>query len=260
MKGLKRFGLITVIFAFVAWGIFAQNAEQIIKDSRDRIKADTVSTRARMVITNKDGSKAERLMDQYSKKEGGLTSTIIVFQQPASVANTRFLTIENKNGSEDRWIFLPALGKVRRVAASEGSGRFVGTDFSYDDISSANRDADADTHTLLREESYGGSLCYVIESRPKDKGFQYSKTISWITKDTLISSKIELYDQKGVHVKTVEMAEVKDVQGRITPMLNKMTSLKEGTSTEIRIEIMKYDDPIPSGVFTTDYLSTGRVR
>ncbi|HHU35671.1 MAG TPA: outer membrane lipoprotein-sorting protein [Treponema sp.] len=256
---MKRCSLFIVAALFAA-SLTAQDADSVIKASRDRISADTISTRSLMVITAKDGSTTERLLDQYANDIDDTKSTMIVFQKPTSVAGTRFLTIEKKGGSDDRWIFLPALGKVRRVASSEGSARFVGTDFSYDDISSVNRAASADTHTMLKEESIRGTPCHVIESIPKDSGFQYSKLISWIAKDSLVSERIELYDRKGNHVKTVEILETKEVQGRLSPMVTKMSTLADGTSTEIRVQILKYDDPIPAGVFTTNFLSTGRVR
>ena len=257
---MKRSLLLVAVALVAAATLSAQDADSIVQKSRDRITAATVSTRSRMVISAKDGTTTERLLDQYAKDSGSTTKTMIVFQKPASVAGTRFLTIEKAGGSDDRWIFLPALGKVRRIAASEGSGRFVGTDFSYDDISSANREAAADTHKILREENLGGISCYVIQSAPKESGYQYSKMISWIAKDSFIAHRIELYDQKGVQVKIVEILEIKDVQGRLTPMITKMSTIADGTSTEIRVEILKYDEPIPDGVFTTDYLSTGRLR
>lgn len=244
----------------MAGSLFAQDADEIVRSSRDRISADTVSTRSRMIITAKDGKTTERLLDQFASDSGGTTSTMIVFQKPASVAGTRFLTIEKEKGADDQWIFLPALGKVRRVAASEGSARFVGTDFSYDDISSVNRKASEDTHSYLREENLDGIPCHVIESIPKDTSYQYSKLISWIAKDSHIAHRIELFDQKKVHVKTLEILDAKDIQGRLSPMSTKVSTLADGTSTEIRVEILKYDDPIPDAVFTTNYLSTGRAR
>ncbi|MDR0387489.1 MAG: outer membrane lipoprotein-sorting protein [Treponema sp.] len=253
--------LLTVIIAGTA-AVFAQDAEAIIHASRDRISADTVSSRSRMVITAKDGTTSERVIDQYSKDGPNGNRTVIVFQRPASVAGTRFLTMEKSSGPEDRWIFLPSLGKVRRIAASEGSGNFMGTDFSYDDISSASRKADLDTHTVLREETYGGKPCYVIESRPKNSSYQYSRMVQWIDKDTKVGYKIELYDRKNTNspVKIVEMKDIKDVQGRLTPSVTTITTTSSGTSTSIYMDIMKYDDPIPEGVFTTAYLESGRVR
>jgi outer membrane lipoprotein-sorting protein len=246
----------TVLVCAAAAG--AQDAAAIVRASRDRIVADTTSTRSRMVIAAKDGSTTERVMDQYSKDGPRGGRTIIVFQRPAGVANTRFLTMENPGGSDDRWIFLPSLGKVRRIAASEGSGSFMGTDFSYDDISSADRDVNMDNHRLVREETYNGSPCYVIESSPKDSSYQYSRMMQWIDKSTSVIHKVELYDRRGTQVKLLEILELKDVQGRLSPMATKMSTLAAGTSTTIYVDLLKYNEPIPEGVFTPGYLETGR--
>jgi len=255
---MKRLTLIIAILAAAGGACLAQDAAQIVAASRDRIKADTVSSRSRMLITAKDGSTTERLVDQYSSTAGGLTKTIIVFQKPAGIAGTRFLTVENPGRPGDRWIFLPALGKVRRVAASEGSGSFMGTDLSYDDVSSADRSADKDDHVLLRQEDMGGKACWVIESRPKDPDYQYSRMVSWIEKATKLSLKIELYDRKGELQKVLEILKAGETQGRLAPMVTRMSSVKAGSSTTITVDIIKYDDPIPAGVFTTKFLETGR--
>jgi hypothetical protein len=214
-----------------------------------------------MIIKAKGGAETRRVMDQYSKDDAkGNKRAVIVFQDPASVKGTRFLTLENSGKEDDRWIFLPSLGRIRRIAASEGSGSFVGTDFSYDDISSANRKADLDRHSLLREEALNGRPCYVIESVPKDSSYQYSRMIQWIDKETRVNYRIELYDKRSTHVKTLESIEFKDVQGRFTATLTRMSTLGAGTSTDLKSDIVKYDDPIPETVFTTAYLETGRAR
>lgn len=258
---MKRKMLLVVLITGAVILSYAQDtADAIVRASRDRIQADTISTRSRMIITSKDGSTTERLVDQYSKDGPKGSRSVIVFQQPASVTGTRFLTMENPGSADDRWIYLPSLGRVRRIAASEGSGSFVGTDFSYDDVSSTSRSADLDTHTLLREESHSGAACYVIQSVPKDSSYQYSKMVQWITKDTLIVVKIELFDRRNTHIKTVEMSGIQNIQGRQTVTVTKMTTLAAGTSTTINNEITKYDDPIPEQVFTTQFLETGRSR
>jgi len=255
---MKKKVILSVLFLWAIFTIYAQDAESIVKSSRNRIKADTVSMRSRMVIQAKDGSTSERVIDNYSKDGPNGARNIIIFKEPASVAGSRFLTMAAKNGPDDRWIFLPSLGKVRRIASSEGSGSFMGTDFSYDDISATSRGAELDAHTLLREENFNGSACYVIQSVPKDGSFQYSKMVQWITKDTFIIMKIELYDKKNTLVKTVEMSGVKTIQDRLTVTVTKMTTHAAGTSTTITYEIVKYNDPIPEGVFTTAYLETGK--
>ncbi len=238
----------------------AEDARVIVEAARNRIEAVTVSTRSRMVIEEKGGQTSERVLDQFSSDGLKGSRTLIMFKSPASVAGTRFLTMQTGSGPDDRWIFLPSLGKVRRVASSEGSGSFMGTDLSYDDISSADRDVSLDTHTYLREESLSGKPCHVIESVSIDASYQYSKMVSWIDKATSVTWKIELYDRKGALAKVLEVLEVKDVQSRLTPVKTRMTTVAAKTSTTINAEIVKYDDKIPEGVFTQDYLSTGRVK
>ncbi|MHB9296779.1 hypothetical protein PilKf_02555 [Pillotina sp. SPG140] len=241
-------------------GINAQNAQTIVDASRNRIKADTVSSRSRMVRTAKNGTTAEpMIVDQYSKDGPKGSRTVVVFQQPRAVAGTRFLTMESGNTS-DQWIFLPSLGKVRRIAGSEGSSSFMGTDMSYDDVASSSRAGDADNHRLLREETLQNKDCYVIESIPKDSGYTYSKMIQWIGKADSITYKIELYDRRGALTKLLEILETKQFQGRLTPTVTKMSTTTAGTSTTIYIDVLKYDDPIPEAVFTTNYLETGKVR
>ncbi|MDR1352561.1 MAG: outer membrane lipoprotein-sorting protein [Treponema sp.] len=256
---MKR--IVFVLFALLgtALPVFPQDAAAIVSASRNRIKAATVSTRTRMVTTAKDGSTKEQMLDQYAKDDAsGKSRTVIVFQRPPGVRGTRFLTLENRGRGNDQWIFLPALGKVRRISSSEGSDSFMGTDFSYDDISSASRDSDLDTHSLVREEAYNGRACYVIESRPKDASYQYSRMVQWIDKDTKISYKLDLYNRRNALVKTVEMSDIKDVQGWLTAHITKMTTHADGTFTTLFTDIIKYDDPIPESVFTTSYLETGK--
>lgn len=255
---MKKFILILAALSLSTTLAFAQNAEEIVRASRDRIKADTVSTRSRMVITAKDGGVTERLLDQYTSTAGGSNKTVVVFQKPASVAGTRFLTISSSGKTDDRWIFLPSLGKVRRVAAGEGSGSFMGTDMSYDDISSMDRDVNLDTYALLREENLDNKPCWVIEAKPKDSSYQYSRMIGWIEKATSVSLKMELYDKKGILVKVMEIQGLKEIQGRLTPIVTKMSTVQAKTSTTIYVDIMKYDDPIPASVFTEKFLLTGR--
>ena len=255
----SNFILSVLLLLGAVFSLHAQDANAIVKASRNRIKADTVSTRSRMVIQAKDGTTTERLIDNYSKDGPNGARSVIVFQQPASVAGSRFLTIENKNAPDDRWIFMPNIGKIRRIAASGGSESFMGTDFSFDDISSTSRNADLDTHTLLKEENLGITSCYVIQSVPKDGAFQYSKMVQWIAKDTSIVMKIELYDKRNTLIKTVEMSGIKTIQDKPTVTVTKMTTHAAGTSTTITNEIVKYNDPIPEGIFTTSYLETGKV-
>jgi hypothetical protein len=259
---MKRVIIFTLMLVLLTFATNAQeSAAAIMERAKNISSAQTMSTRSRMVITARDGSTTERMIDQYAKDDArGNARAVIVFQSPATVRGTRFLTMDNAAGKSDQWIFLPAIGKVRRIAASESGGNFMGTDFSYDDMSMMDRDTDLDTHTILREEPLNGAACYVIQSVPRADDYQYSKTISWIDKTNYRVYKSELYNKRGSLLKMMEMSGYTTVQGRDTPAQTKVSTVAAGTSTTIYMDIIKYDDPIPEGVFTTAYIETGRVR
>ncbi|WP_028974261.1 outer membrane lipoprotein-sorting protein [Spirochaeta cellobiosiphila] len=257
---MKKFFLISSLLIASQFAFAQQSAEQIIDASRNRIDAKTTSTRSTMILTAKDGSTTERMIDEYtSDAKDGSNRGVIMFQKPASVAGTRFLTLEVKDGDDNKWIYLPALGKVRRISSSEGSSSFVGTDFSYDDLSALDRDVNKDTHTLLGSDSLDGNDCWLIQSVPKES-YQYAKVKIWVDKNTKATRKMELYDDKGDMVKLFQVLKFETVQGWVTPMEMKMTTIKSNTSTTIKVDIIKYDQPIPDAVFTTNYLATGRAR
>jgi outer membrane lipoprotein-sorting protein len=264
MKKLTLFVFLTAASIGLA---FAQDAVSIMQTVKDRTQSDTISSRSCMVITSRNGSTTERNIDQYAKDSAaGYARAVIVFQSPATVRGTRFLTMDNASGDSDQWIYLPALGKVRRIASSESGGSFMGTDFSYDDLSLMDRSVGLDTHTILREETFdwdgsgNGAVCYIIQSVPNNSGFQYSKMVSWVDKANYRVYKRELYDRRGNVAKTMEIFGYKDIQGRDTPTQTRVSTIAAGTSTTIFMDIVRYDDPIPESVFTTAYLETGRVR
>jgi outer membrane lipoprotein-sorting protein len=258
---MKRFIFTVLSMTLCAGFIFAQDGTAVMQTVKDSTQWNTMSSRSRMVITARNGNTTERLIDQYSKDgANGYARSVIVFQNPATVRGTRFLSIDNASGKSDQWIFLPTLGKVRRIASSESGGSFMGTDFSYDDMSLIDREVGSDTHTILREETLDNVLCYVIQSVPKDPDFQYSKMLSWVDKANYRVYKRELYDKRDNVEKVMETFGYTDVQGRDTPTQTKVSTLAAGTSTTIYMDIIKYDDPIPEGVFTTAYLESGRVR
>lgn len=245
---------------YAAPDLSADEAEDVIRASRTRVSFVSKSTRSRMVIVDRGGNVAERVVDQYTLEGNGKAGLrkMFVFQKPASVANTRFLTVSNPRGSEDRWIFLPALRKVRRISAGEGSGSFLGTDLSYDDLSSSDRDPGLDTHEMTGEEKVGDRSCVVVRSVPRDSGYQYSKMVSWIEKGTYLLARSEYYDRKGELTKVMELLSAEVRQDRLIPIVIKMSTVAAGTSTTIHTDIVKYDEAIPESIFTAKFLETGR--
>ena len=134
----------------------------------------------------------------------------------------------------------------------------MGTDFTYNDMQS--REVDEDTHTFLREEKYGSWNCYVVESIPKDpSSSQYSKRIQWIIKDTWVPVKGELYDKENRLLKVMNIERLENVQGIWTPINTRMENVQTGHATELNIQKLVYNQDIAEGLFTVNFLRTGRL-
>ena len=239
-------------------GLFAIDGREVAQNVYDRDTGDSMHSLVEMNLIESDGRSSNRIVENWTKEsDDGTASSVIVFHKPASVEGTRFLTVENEGRDDDQWIFLPGLGRIRRIAASEGDSSFMGTDFTYDDMQS--RDVDQDTHTLLREEQQAGRDCYVIESVPKNPGdSQYSKRVQWVAKDIWIPVKVDFYDTSGDLLKTLTVERIEKVQGFWTTIDTTMKNQQTGHATELNIRKLVYNEDLPDGLFTTNFLRTGR--
>lgn len=259
---MKIRSIILTLFALIATGVGAQTpptAKTIMDNMRSTEGRTSTQTRIQMQLMPPGGAVSERIIDQFSIKENGLSRMMIVFQKPSSIQNTRFLTIENSNGEEDRWIFLPKAGRSRRIASGQGGESFMESDFSYDDLSMATRDNSGDNFKLLNTLKVGNETHYVVESLPgAGSTSSYSKAIFTVLAEKWIPLKIELFDKNGSLLKVNETLEYKLVDGYWTPMKLTMTNVQSGHSTALTMLQMVYNKPIPAGVFTTRFLETGR--
>ncbi|MDY7029898.1 MAG: outer membrane lipoprotein-sorting protein, partial [Spirochaetota bacterium] len=166
-----RFRLCLPVFLLLASGAWAVDTaldgSAIIENAYNLPTGETSHSLVEMKLIDEGGEVHSRVVENWSMESAaGTDSNVIVFHSPATVKDTRFLSIENTNRDDDQWIYLPALGRVRRIAASEGDSSFMGTDFTYNDMQS--REVYEDNHTLLREERFQEWDCYVVESIPKD--------------------------------------------------------------------------------------------
>lgn len=235
----------------------APTGESIVRSARERNAPSSMTARAKLIVADSKGNVSERMVDQATSRSGGVVKTVIVFQKPESLRNTRFLSI----GSADKWIYLPEARKTRRIAASEGSSSFMGTDFTYDDLGSQDRDVSKDAHTLLGEGAVGGRAAWIVESKPSDaSSSQYSKTVSYIDKESYAVRKIEMYDKKGKLLKTLEVNATHAVGGYELPVDSLMRNVQAGSSTRILIDkaTLAVDKALPESLFTLSYLETGK--
>jgi hypothetical protein len=236
-----------------------ETADLVMERVTEAAKASTIALDIRLVLVDADKTERERRMQTLSRTDGGRTRTLTVFLSPSSVKNTRFLTVEQEDGNSDQWIFLPALGKVKRIAAQQGGTSFMGSDFTYDDMDSMHAGSANADHRLLEDASIDGTSCFVVESRPTGSG-GYAKTVSWIDKQTYVPLKVAFYDRLSADpTKVLEASDIRMTDGRWLARTLVMTELSSGHSTRIEILQAKYDIPIDERYFTVTFLENGRI-
>ena len=260
MKKLIRFILPILLMSLIPAVLgAAETGPEIMQQVMDVQAADSSAMDIRLTLIEANGDERERRIQTLTMTEEGLTNTITVFLSPASVKNTRFLTRQRSDGIDDQWIYLPALGRIKRIAATEGGGSFMGSDFTYADMASTTYDTDEAEHTLIGEETLQGRAAYVVESVPITTS-DYGKTIIWVDQQTYLPLKVDFYDQSGLtRVKQLTTDAIDYLEGRWITRSITMTTLGTGHSTRIEILQAKYNIPMNSGYFTTALLETGRV-
>ncbi len=157
-----------------------------------------------MVLRDRQGRESERRMRfKVLETPGDGDKSLFVFDRPRDVQGTALLTHAHVNAQDDQWLYLPALKRVKRINASRRSGSFMGSEFSYEDMSPPEMDEYA--HKYLRDEPCGALTCTVTEQIPRDRDSGYSRRVVWQDTDELRIWKMELYDRKGAHLKTLSL-------------------------------------------------------
>lgn len=174
------------------------------------VVSTTVMTMTKITKTKERSRSREIKSFQKSFQEGRFVSkSLIRFTKPADVKGTGFLSWDYREAGkyDDQWLYLPELGKVKRVQVGQKSGRFMGTDFTYEDL--AERSIEEDRFSLLGREVVLGSDCHRIEALPKEEKPSYSKRIIWVDAERWVVRKMEFYDLKGRLLKILAVPEIR---------------------------------------------------
>ncbi|MDI3280812.1 MAG: outer membrane lipoprotein-sorting protein, partial [Bacillota bacterium] len=177
-------------------------AEEIIDRVEEAARAESQIMLQRMSIINKAGQVRTRELKIWS---AGTKKTLIRVLGPADVKGTGFLTVDR-----DMWLYLPAVGKVRRIASHMKKGSFLGSDFSYEDIGVASYKEDYKPK-LLGTENVGGQAAYVLELSPVGADVTYGKLKLWAEKETFVLRRVEFYDRRGALLKVLTTSDVERV-------------------------------------------------
>ncbi len=260
MKNLKITTTLVLFFlAGVASQITAQQltGREIIDKVYNRPTGDDQTSNLTMTLINKSGDERVRKIKQFTKDFGDVEKSIMFFTAPADVKNTSFMnwTYDDPDKSDDQWIYLPALKKIKRISSDSKSDYFMGSDFTYDDL--GDRKLDDDTHTLLRSETIDGVDYYVVQSIPKDEDYMYSKTITWIRKDNFIGLKKEFYDEDGELLKILKIKKFEKISGFWIITHSEMENVQKNHRTSMKLDNVKINTGIPSSKFTERMMMRG---
>lgn len=169
-------------------------------DRRDAGFGDTSAVLA-MTLYSSSGETTMRRMRARILETNAGDKRLIVFDEPGDVRGTAVLTHSHTDGSDDQWIFLPAIKRVKRIAGNSRSGPFMGSEFAYEDL--ASQELAKYSYRHLRDEPCAAGQCYVIERTPADASSGYSRQLVWIDHEELRPWRVEYYDRRSALLKVL---------------------------------------------------------
>lgn len=236
----------------------APNPRELMEQNFLATKVSASNSNVTLTLITAQGQERVRKLRMWSRlKDKSSESEVLVrFDEPGDIKGTGFLQVENFSADDDIWVFLPALGKTRRLVANAKRDSFFGTDFSYGDVllPAVNRY----DHTYLRSEKLDNEQCDVIESKPKDDKTReesgYSRKVSWLDAATHVERKVEYYDLSGKLLKTQRAFDIQQIETspqRWVPMRREMVNHQNGHKTLFRLDHITLDKKLTPDFFST---------
>ena len=260
---LRALGVVVSLLCLVGFAsdAVAQTGPDIMQKHRQVHRVKDEEEQLLLKLVSKGGAVKDRRVARWTMSGAGdLDKILIRFLAPRDVENTALLTWEAKDGNDDQWLYLPATKKPKRIAASGKKNRFMGTDFTYEDLRPEN--TAVNTYTLAGSEAIEGQDCWVIESVPANErqaaDTAYSKRKLWLRKDNLGMVKREYFDKQGRLEKVELMRKLVSVKGsawRSTEF--EMQDLLNGTKTIVTVEKRVVDKGLKDDFFSEAELTRG---
>lgn len=248
-----------LMISFLLFPFFAQanlTADEVVQNQIDMNKGYSAEKAiGQMYIYNESGSHIDRQFTMMQIEEQGAESykAMIKVNQPTDLQGTGLLTYQNKTGEDDQWLYLPAMKKTRRISGSARGGKFLGSDFNFEDLSPKQKEDFS--YETLRVEPCENTNCYVIQATSKDSESLYSKTISWVREDTFLALKMEVYDKSQTLAKLVTFADYQQYNGKYwRPAKITMQDLQKQRRTELLFSNIEIGSVVSASDFSKQAL------
>jgi outer membrane lipoprotein-sorting protein len=252
-KGLIFCSVLAVlILSSLTWAAEPDVAEIINKANLASYYAgDDGRAAVTMTITDSQNRVRNRefVILRKDKEDGGEQFFFVYFKKPSDVRKMVFMVHKHVDRDDDRWMYLPALDLVKRIAASDKRTSFVGSNFMYEDVS--GRNPAEDNHELIA----GDDKFYTIKNTPKKpEEVEFSSYTVEIDKQTFLPMKAVYLDKNGKEYRIVEVKEVQVFDGIPTVTISKVTDLAAGSNTVSEFKAIKYNIGLKEKIFTERYL------
>lgn len=241
-----------------------QQAREIMQKVEDRDDGDNRISDLEMILIDKNGNQRVRKMRQSSKDKGEDKQNLIFFLHPADVKDTGFLTYDYDaaDKDDDQWLYLPALRKSKRIASSDKSGSFMGSDFNYSDMTSRNLE-DYD-FKLLKESKVGDSKVWMIEALPRSQDVieetGYEKSIAFVRQDNYIVIRAINWIESSKKIRYMEIKKLELIDDIWVGTEVTMTTKKGKETlhkTIIRSSNVKFNQSLDDSFFSVRQLEKG---
>jgi outer membrane lipoprotein-sorting protein len=244
-------------------GAETPTGRQIMEWVDERDDGDDGVSDMEMILIDKRGNQRVRSIRNFTKDKGEDTQGIMFFLTPADVKDTGFLTYDydDPEKDDDQWLFLPALKKTKRIASGDKSGSFMGSDFTYSDMSS--RVLDRYEYSLMKETEVNGHAVWQVEAIPnakEQKETGYTKSILFVRKDNNVVVRSLIWVKKGKRNKYMEVKELELIDDVWVPTHLTMTTKKGKATlhrTELKVSNVKFNQGHEDSMFSVRRLEKG---
>lgn len=226
---------------------------EVLDKVEQSIDAESADIELRMELFSSSGSKRERSLIAKMTESNNLSKSYIEFTSPANVEGTAFLAREQDQNNEEMYLFMPALGSVRKIAGSQKNGSFVGTDFTYNDMSILGGGEYKEDYNATVESASADQ--YILRLEPTDKEIDYDYLKMWVDANKWFPAKIEFYTSDKRLEKVLTNQNIEQVHGYWTARELTMENVQKESRTVLYLDKIAYDVSINEQIFTTRYLS-----
>jgi outer membrane lipoprotein-sorting protein len=236
--------------AFAGTARAAPNADTLIRAAFDNWRAKSSQTDVTMTVHRPDW---ERSLEMKAWTLGD-DDALVRFIAPAKDAGNGTLKLK-----DETWVFNPKLNQVIKLPASMLAQSWMGSDFSYNDLSKADDLLTLYTHKLLSNEKDGTHTVYTIEADPKSGApVVWGKLTAKVRDDGVMMAET-YFDQDMKPVRAMTTDKVGRIGGRDYPVIMTMRPVGEpGKWTRIETRSGSFDVAVPSYVFTLSNLQNPR--